>query len=169
MPAQALAAALPAALPARSRRLCSPQLHSPNHRLVLPLGSWHGLSLAAAAAAAARQRRPAPPPAASNGEQQQPRGGDDGPEPSNLMSNAGLFLLWAALTGYAFFLSPNQTPLRDSYFLEKLVGLGVEDGVPVSTGAVVWVSFNQASSPSLRCRAAVDAATPAALPLLPLQ
>jgi hypothetical protein len=27
---------------------------------------------------------------------------------------------------------PNQTPLRDSYFLEKLVGLGVEDGVQLN-------------------------------------
>ncbi|EFN59243.1 hypothetical protein CHLNCDRAFT_138236 [Chlorella variabilis] len=27
---------------------------------------------------------------------------------------------------------PNQTPLRDSYFLEKLVGLGVDDGVQLN-------------------------------------
>jgi hypothetical protein len=33
---------------------------------------------------------------------------------------------------YAIFLSPNQTPYRDSYFIEKLVGLGVDDGVEVN-------------------------------------
>jgi hypothetical protein len=30
-------------------------------------------------------------------------------------------------------LQPNQTPLRDSYFLEKLVGLGANDGVPINS------------------------------------
>jgi hypothetical protein len=34
--------------------------------------------------------------------------------------------------GYAFFLSPNQTPYRDMYFLEKLSGLGVNDGVQIN-------------------------------------
>ena len=34
--------------------------------------------------------------------------------------------------GYAFFLSPNQTPYRDMYFLEKLTGLGENDGVQVN-------------------------------------
>lgn len=28
--------------------------------------------------------------------------------------------------------APDQTPLRDQYFLEKLVGLGVDDGVPIN-------------------------------------
>ena len=32
----------------------------------------------------------------------------------------------------ALWLQPNQTPLRDSYFLEKLVGLGVDDGVQLN-------------------------------------
>ena len=30
--------------------------------------------------------------------------------------------------GYALLASPNQTPYRDMYFLEKLVGLGAADG-----------------------------------------
>lgn len=47
-------------------------------------------------------------------------------------SNVILGLTWAALVGYAFLYSPNQTPIRDQYFLEKLVGLGV-DNVPVNT------------------------------------
>ena len=34
---------------------------------------------------------------------------------------------------YAFVLSPNQTPFRDTYFLEKLVGLGANDGVKINT------------------------------------
>lgn len=34
--------------------------------------------------------------------------------------------------GYAFFLSPNQTPYRDMYFLMKLTGLGENDGVQVN-------------------------------------
>lgn len=34
---------------------------------------------------------------------------------------------------YGFVLSPNQTPYRDMYFLEKLLGLGVDDGVQVNT------------------------------------
>jgi hypothetical protein len=48
------------------------------------------------------------------------------------LGSAGLFLLWGGLAAYAFFISPNQTPLRDSYFLEKLVGLGVDDGVKLN-------------------------------------
>lgn len=34
---------------------------------------------------------------------------------------------------YAFVLSPNQTPYRDMYLLEKLSGLGADDGVAVNT------------------------------------
>ena len=34
---------------------------------------------------------------------------------------------------YGFVLSPNQTPYRDMYFLEKLLGLGADDGVAVNT------------------------------------
>ncbi|KAL4443934.1 hypothetical protein ABPG75_011671 [Micractinium tetrahymenae] len=72
-------------------------------------------------------------------------GGGSDPEPApqppagpqtdgtSLLSSAGLFLLWAALAGYAFLVAPNQTPVRDMYFLEKLVGLGVDDGVPVNS------------------------------------
>ena len=36
-------------------------------------------------------------------------------------SNISFGLIWAALLGYAILFSPNQTPLRDQYFLEKLV------------------------------------------------
>lgn len=36
-------------------------------------------------------------------------------------------------TDYGFVLSPNQTPYRDMYFIEKLVGLGANDGVKVNT------------------------------------
>ncbi len=36
------------------------------------------------------------------------------------------------IAGYAIFLSPNQTPYRDSYFVEKLLGQGADDGVTVN-------------------------------------
>ncbi|XP_052178480.1 uncharacterized protein LOC127792143 isoform X2 [Diospyros lotus] len=39
-----------------------------------------------------------------------------------------LFLLWAGLMYYVFNLSPNQTPLRDMYFLKKLLNLKGDDG-----------------------------------------
>ncbi|KAL5704011.1 hypothetical protein ACHQM5_022491 [Ranunculus cassubicifolius] len=39
-----------------------------------------------------------------------------------------LFLLWAGLMYYVFQLTPNQTPSRDMYFLEKLLNLKGEDG-----------------------------------------
>ncbi|RDX88888.1 hypothetical protein CR513_29430, partial [Mucuna pruriens] len=39
-----------------------------------------------------------------------------------------LFLLWAGLLYYVFFLTPNQTPSRDSYFLKKLLNLKGDDG-----------------------------------------
>eukprot|EP00892_Ulva_mutabilis_P004609 jgi/Ulvmu1/251/UM001_0255.1 len=41
-------------------------------------------------------------------------------------------LSYAAMIGYVVTSAPNQTPLRDQYFIEKLVGLGVEDGVPLN-------------------------------------
>jgi hypothetical protein len=34
--------------------------------------------------------------------------------------------------GYALLLSPNQTPYRDMYFLQKLAGLGEPDGVAIN-------------------------------------
>ena len=49
-----------------------------------------------------------------------------------LLGSVGLFFLWVALAVYAFLMAPNQTPLRDQYFLEKLVGLGADDGVPIN-------------------------------------
>ncbi|CAK8567021.1 unnamed protein product [Lathyrus sativus] len=39
-----------------------------------------------------------------------------------------LFLLWAALIYYVSFLSPNQTPSMDVYFLKKLLNLEGDDG-----------------------------------------
>jgi len=50
-----------------------------------------------------------------------------------LIGSIGTWVLWAALIGYTLFLAPNQTPLRDSYFLEKLSGLGSDDGVSLNT------------------------------------
>ncbi|PIA28830.1 hypothetical protein AQUCO_06600034v1 [Aquilegia coerulea] len=39
-----------------------------------------------------------------------------------------LSILFAALMYYVFFLTPNQTPTRDMYFLEKLLNLKGDDG-----------------------------------------
>ncbi|KAF8410880.1 hypothetical protein HHK36_003417 [Tetracentron sinense] len=39
-----------------------------------------------------------------------------------------LFVLWAALMYYVFMLTPNQTPFRDMYFLQKLLNLRGDDG-----------------------------------------
>ncbi|XP_004502115.1 uncharacterized protein [Cicer arietinum] len=39
-----------------------------------------------------------------------------------------LFLLWVALIYYVSFLSPDQTPSRDVYFLKKLLNLKGDDG-----------------------------------------
>lgn len=50
-----------------------------------------------------------------------PSGG--GPDGASLLANLGLWALWVGLGAYAFLVAPNQTPLRDAYFLEKLVGL----------------------------------------------
>jgi len=48
-----------------------------------------------------------------------------------IVGSVGLFLLWGALAGYAFLLAPNQTPLRDQYFLEKFLNL-TSDGVALN-------------------------------------
>ncbi|KAJ6802677.1 uncharacterized protein M6B38_191005 [Iris pallida] len=39
-----------------------------------------------------------------------------------------LFALWAALMFYVFRLAPDQTPIRDMYFLQKLLNLKGDDG-----------------------------------------
>lgn len=76
---------------------------------------------------------PALPPAGEQ-QQQQPGGGGDGGSGSSggsLVGSLGLWALWGGLAAYTFLVAPNQTPLRDSYFIEKLVGLGANDGVQV--------------------------------------
>lgn len=57
--------------------------------------------------------------------------------------DSGSFLFgasWAGLVAYVALWAPNQTPARDAYFLEKLVGLGVDDGV--SLNVVFFCLFN---------------------------
>lgn len=34
------------------------------------------------------------------------------PPQTNILATAGLFAIWASLLAYAFFVAPNQTPLR---------------------------------------------------------
>ncbi|KAL7218424.1 hypothetical protein ACSBR2_011652 [Camellia fascicularis] len=51
-------------------------------------------------------------------------GGDGGDWTTSFL----LFLLWGVLMYYIFNLTPNQTPSRDMYFLEKLLNLKGDDG-----------------------------------------
>ncbi|CAL5390831.1 unnamed protein product [Camellia sinensis] len=51
-------------------------------------------------------------------------GGDGGDWTTSFL----LFLLWGGLMYYIFNLTPNQTPSRDMYFLEKLLNFKGDDG-----------------------------------------
>lgn len=44
------------------------------------------------------------------------------------LSSVFIFAFWAAFIAYCAFLSPNQTPTLDQYFLEKLLNLKGDDG-----------------------------------------
>ncbi|GBG68819.1 hypothetical protein CBR_g3513 [Chara braunii] len=56
-------------------------------------------------------------------------------------SSRFIFLaIWIGFVGYAFFLSPNQTPRRDMYFLEKLLHLHPNDGMQLN--AIFEAVFN---------------------------
>lgn len=55
-------------------------------------------------------------------------GGQEGQKGENLLYSSGIFVLWLAGIGYATFLAPNQTPLRDQYFIEKFLNI-TDDGV----------------------------------------
>ncbi len=59
---------------------------------------------------------------------------------NNLIASIGFAALWAGLVGYAFFLSPNQTPARDMLFLERLVNLKTDADVTVNS--VFYGIFN---------------------------
>lgn len=109
----------------RSRAAEAPISAASAHHVVQGLGqgTWR--------LARRRCRQCARPRATSSSDKQQ-QPDDSDPGSGSLLGSAGLFLLWGGLAAYAFFVSPNQTPLRDSYFLEKLVGLGVNDGVKLN-------------------------------------
>ncbi|KAK6919201.1 hypothetical protein RJ641_015105 [Dillenia turbinata] len=55
-------------------------------------------------------------------------GGSRGGEGREWATSFLLFVLWAALVYYVFNLTPNQTPSRDMYFLQKLLNLKGDDG-----------------------------------------
>ncbi|XP_057506622.1 uncharacterized protein LOC130789853 isoform X2 [Actinidia eriantha] len=55
-------------------------------------------------------------------------GGGPGGESGDWTTSFLLFLLWGGLMYYVFNLTPNQTPLRDQYFLKKLLNLKGDDG-----------------------------------------
>lgn len=58
--------------------------------------------------------------------------GGGGGDTSSLLTSASIFAMWGALMYYVLVLAPNQTPFRDSYFVEKLLFLGVDDGVKIN-------------------------------------
>jgi hypothetical protein len=80
---------------------------------------------AAIATRASKGQQPAPVPQGNN---------------DNLVASLCFAALWAGLVGYAFFLSPNQTPTRDMLFLERLVNLKTDADVTVNT--VFYGIFN---------------------------
>ncbi|XP_072962343.1 uncharacterized protein [Typha angustifolia] len=56
------------------------------------------------------------------------RNGDGGGSGDDWTTSILLFGLWAGLMYYVFQLTPNQTPYRDMYFLQKLLNLKGDDG-----------------------------------------
>eukprot|EP00879_Flechtneria_rotunda_P013154 GHRR01013739.1.p1 GENE.GHRR01013739.1~~GHRR01013739.1.p1 ORF type:complete len:299 (+),score=83.87 GHRR01013739.1:227-1123(+) len=59
--------------------------------------------------------------------------------PAVLAVNGALLALWAGLMYYVFFLAPNQTPSIDSFIVQKLVGLKVDDPFHVNeVFTAVW-------------------------------
>ncbi|KAK7273457.1 hypothetical protein RIF29_14507 [Crotalaria pallida] len=63
-----------------------------------------------------------------NGVGESGNGNGNGGQGRDWTTSILLFLLWAGLLYYVFFLSPNQTPSRDVYFLKKLLNLKGDDG-----------------------------------------
>ena len=55
-------------------------------------------------------------------------GGGGGGQLSDWITSVLLFGIWAGLMYYVLQLAPNQTPYRDTYFLQKLLNLKVDDG-----------------------------------------
>lgn len=55
-------------------------------------------------------------------------GGGGGGQLSDWTTSVLLFGIWAGLMYYVFQLAPNQTPYRDTYFLQKLLYLKGDDG-----------------------------------------
>lgn len=70
------------------------------------------------------------------------RGGGDGGGGGGALgwiSSALVFAFFGALVGYAAVFAPGQTPYRDQYFIEKLVGLRSDDGFVINT--ILWCEF----------------------------
>ncbi|KAL6775953.1 CGLD25 [Auxenochlorella protothecoides x Auxenochlorella symbiontica] len=68
----------------------------------------------------------------ATGQQKEGVASPNPPPQTNILATAGLFTIWASLLAYAFFVAPNQTPLRDAVFIQKLVGLGDPTTTPVN-------------------------------------
>lgn len=60
--------------------------------------------------------------------------------PGNLHPRTAARQVPLCVAGYAFLLSPNQTPFRDQFFLEKLTGINPSSTVDV--GRIFFNLFN---------------------------
>jgi hypothetical protein len=128
-------------------RACTPQIGRAGAAAPLRLAAARPAAPAAPAAPARRRRAAAaaaPRPHLAPCRAAPTRGSAPPPPPpardtdTNAIGSAGIFLLWAALGAYAFALAPNQTPMRDQYFLEKLLNLTTD---PVRLNAVFTQLF----------------------------
>lgn len=66
-------------------------------------------------------------------------GNGGGGEALGWISSALVFAFYGALIYYAAAIAPAQTPYRDQYFIEKLVGLRSNDGFVINT--ILWCEF----------------------------
>ncbi|MEW5310711.1 MAG: hypothetical protein WDW38_002481 [Sanguina aurantia] len=119
-------------VPLLGLRVCSLRLaESAGQKHISHLSGRRLTSTSSSSSYASAVCRAAPqPPADSSSES----------EPNQAIVTAAFGLLWIALVGYVAMYSPNQTPFRDSIFLERLVGLGEKDGFVINP--VVVALFN---------------------------
>jgi len=66
-------------------------------------------------------------------------GNGGGGEALGWISSALVFAFYGALIYYAAAIAPAQTPYRDQYFIEKLVGFRSNDGFVINT--ILWCEF----------------------------
>ncbi|GLC40154.1 hypothetical protein PLESTB_000791900 [Pleodorina starrii] len=86
--------------------------------------AWPSPSARRVVVRSAKQDPPSTPPASSPT--------PSAPDNSQLLFSIGITALWIGLSVYGFLLSPNQTPYRDQIFIERIIGIGEQDGFVVN-------------------------------------